>query len=224
MSGEQGAYVRFPAADLLGILALEATRAGAIVVGEDLGTVPDEVPPALQAWGILSSDVLYFERERDGGFTPASAYHEEALTTANTHDMATIAAWWDGEDIALRERVGLINAAGARRERDERARERGELVRRLVEAGALPSDREHDLGDVEIRAAVHRFLCATPAALVGISLDDLAGEREPVNVPAVPLDRYPSWTRRHTLSLPQLRASREVTQVLAGCQHRGGRA
>jgi 4-alpha-glucanotransferase len=220
MSGEQGAYVRFPASDLLGILALEATRAGAIVVGEDLGTVPEEVPPALRAWGVLSSDVLYFEREPGGGFAPASGYAEDALTTANTHDMPTIAAWWEGDDIALRERVGLIDAEGARRERDARADERRWLVRRLAEAGALDRESDDDLGAAAIRAAVHRFLCRTPAALVGISLDDLALEREPVNVPGVPLDRYPSWTRRLTLSLPQLRDSREVHDALAGCDGR----
>jgi 4-alpha-glucanotransferase len=222
MTGEQGAYIRFPAADLLGILALEATRAGALVVGEDLGTVPPEVPPAMREWGLLSSDVLYFERDDEGGFKPADSYDAEALTTANTHDMATLTGWWEGTDIAIRRSVGLIGDDEKEAEaRAERERERAALCERLAAEGIIPSSNA-ELSSVDLRAAVHELLCRTNAALVGFSLDDLAGERDPVNVPGVSADVYPSWTRRMTPSLPQLRASRTAAAVLR-CEERRAR-
>ncbi|HEX8453563.1 MAG TPA: 4-alpha-glucanotransferase [Longimicrobium sp.] len=100
-AGKDGAYVSFPVEDLLGILALEAHRHRALVVGEDLGTVPPEVPPVLRRWGVLSSRVFYFEREGDE-FRPAAEYEPMSLATANTHDMPTLAGFWRGRDIEVK--------------------------------------------------------------------------------------------------------------------------
>jgi 4-alpha-glucanotransferase len=201
-SGTEGAYVRFPADDLLGILALESVRHRALIVGEDLGTVPPEVPPALEKWAILSSKVLYFEREGETDFRPASAYQPRALATANTHDMPTLAGFRVGRDIELKVQVGLMEPEEAEEERRKRQREVEALTRRLVDDGILPHG--HVPSDAELRGAVHEFLCRTPSALVGLSLDDVAGEREPVNIPGVGGDRFPSWTRRMQLSLEEL--------------------
>lgn len=199
MRGDAGAYVRFPAEDLLGILALEAHRHRAIVVGEDLGTVPPEVPPALRRWGVLSSRVLYFEREGDD-FRPASSYEPVALATANTHDMPTLAGFWAGRDIDLRREVGMIASEGEEREaRQARDQERRALLRTLAAEGLLGATTEPE-SQAELRGAVHAFLCRTPSALVGLNLDDVVGEAEPVNLPGVPPDRFSSWTRK--LSTP----------------------
>ena len=220
--GKDGAYVRFPSEDLLGILALESTRANAMVVGEDLGTVPPDVPPALERWQILSSKVLYFEREGDGGFKPSATYEKRSLATANTHDMPTIAGYWAGRDIALRETVGMMTTPEEReRAENQRRHERWMLAQRLTAEGLLP--RMNDVpSDLELRRAVHEFLCRSPAALVGFSLDDLVGEVEPVNVPGVGADRFKSWTRRLTPTLEEITSDPTVRYAM-GCSRRGAR-
>ena len=212
--GSEGAYVRFPSEDLLGILALEATRANALVVGEDLGTVPPDVPPAMEQWGLLSSKVLYFERDRRGGFRRANDYAPMALATANTHDMATLAGFWRGRDIELRREVDLIpDAKSEKAERGVRVNDKAALVRLLRDEGTLPANETPER-DVALRAAVHAFLRRTPSWLVGLSLDDLVGEVEPVNVPGVGPDTHPSWTRRLGLPLERFRETRDVRRAL----------
>jgi len=210
-SGREGAYVRYPAEDLLGILALESRRHGAVVVGEDLGTVPAEVPPALERWGILSSSVMMFMRGDGGSFLPAHRYPRRALATATTHDMAPLGGFWSGTDIGLRVELGLSPAEDEPRLRDERVRERETLLHRLREEGVDEVSGESPAeGGVALRAAVHAFVSRTPAALVGFSLDDLAGEEAPVNVPGVPPDRFPSWTKRMRMTVEAMRESGAV--------------
>jgi hypothetical protein len=161
MPGSQGAYVRFPADDLLGILLLEARRHDAVVVGEDLGTVPPEVPPALRGRGILSSRVFYFER--DGmSYRPSAGYEPAALATANTHDLPPIAGYWAGRDIQLRRAVGAIDSdEAADREWQARHAARQGILDRLAAEGELPTP-DAPADPAELRGAVHQFLCRTP--------------------------------------------------------------
>lgn len=217
MSGMEGAYVRFPTADLLGILALEATRADALIVGEDLGTVPPEVPATLREWQILGTKVLYFERKEDGGFRSASEYEELALTVADTHDHVPLAGFWQGRDIELRHSTGLCSAEVAQRDLEQRATEREALADRLRRDGGL-TEAEPDAQAI-VRAA-HRFLCATPSLMVALSLEDVAGETEPVNVPGVDHDKYPSWTRRLSRSIEALAADPAATERIDACGSR----
>ena len=203
MTGAEGAYVRFPTDDLLGILALESTRARALVVGEDLGTVPPEVPPLLERWRLLSSKVLYFERDEKEGFRGADAYPVEALATANTHDMPSLAGFWKARDLEVKRKVGLLEGdEDERKARETRDTEKRQLVERLVAEGLLPAGKEPE--GAALRGAVHELLCRTPSALVGFSLDDIVGEAEPVNVPGVGADKFPSWTRRLAMPIEQL--------------------
>jgi 4-alpha-glucanotransferase len=210
-TGRDGAYVRFPAGDLLGILALESVRHDALVVGEDLGTVPEDVPPALKKWGILSSKVLYFERDRRG-FKPAKRYPRQALATANTHDMPTLAGFWTERDIELRAKVGLLPKAHVPKAIDQRTREKAELLRLLKLAP--PPHYEENHFPRKLTAAVHEFLCATPSDLVGLSFDDLIGEVDPVNVPGVGPDKYPSWRRRTRMTMEEASWSFEVDDAI----------
>lgn len=218
-TGVDGAYVRFPAADLLGILALESVRHDAIVVGEDLGTVPKEVPPALRKWGILSSKVLYFERDARG-FRAARRYPALALATANTHDMPTLAGFWTERDIELRAQVGLLPRAEVARATRDRGREKRELLKAVKLAP--PHHFEESHFPRALAGAVHAFLCSTPAELVGLSFDDLIGEREPVNVPGVGPDKYPSWRRRTRMTIEEVAWSFEVDDAIR-CQRRRAR-
>lgn len=193
-----GAYVRYPTDDLLGILALESARHRALVIGEDLGTVPPEVPGILESRGILSSKVLEFERDERGDFKPSRGYPSLSLATVNTHDMAPFAGFWSGRDIAIRNDVGLFaDDESVERARATRDREKASLIGLLAAESVLPSAQEPS-SNADLRAAVHAFLARSPARLVGIALDDVAGETEPVNVPGVTGERYASWTRKMT--------------------------
>jgi len=219
----EGAYVRFPARALLRVAAQESRRAGALLVGEDLGTVPPQVAPTLARFGVLSSRVLLFERERGGRFKPASRWSDRALATANTHDLPTLRAWLGVDDVALRARLGLIPAAAARAAAErERAADREALGRRLVRDGHLAGDPA-DADWPAWARAVHAFLCATPSPLVGLALDDLAGEVEPVNVPGVGPETWPSWTRRMATALEALGDRPEFAEALSGAAARGAR-
>jgi len=216
-TGQHGAYVRFPAKELLGILALESVRHDALVVGEDLGTVPAEVPPALKKWGILSSKVLYFERERNGAFKAAKRYPPLSLATANTHDMPTLAGFWTEHDVELRARVGLIPPTQTARARRERKEDKQALLRALKLKPPQHFEEAHF--PRRLTGAVHDFLCSTPADLVGLSLDDLLGEVDPVNVPGVGGDKYPSWRRRTRMTMEEVSWSFEVDDAIR-CKRR----
>jgi 4-alpha-glucanotransferase len=203
-SARDGAYVRYPAEVLLAVLAVEADRRGAVIVGEDLGTVPRGLPARLHQRGILSTRVLYFERDRGGAFRPAARYSRRALVTATTHDHPPLAGYWQGRDLELRRAAGNIpdERALATAQR-RRVAERAALRRRLVAEGGL-APTTVDPSPPELAGAVHTFLARTPAPLVGIALDDLTGEAEPVNLPGIGSDRYRGWTRRLGVPLEAL--------------------
>jgi len=165
---------------------------------------------------VLSSKVMMFERDASGGFKAASKYPRLSLATANTHDMASIAGFSQARDLALRAEVGLAAADYTpERARQQREAEIEALVKRLAQAKLLPRPKV-PLNAADLRGAVHAFLSRTPAALVGLALDDLTGEVDPVNIPGVESDRYPCWTRKMRMSLEQIPASADVHAALRG--------
>jgi 4-alpha-glucanotransferase len=190
----EGAYLRFPVADMLRIVAAESVRARAIVIGEDLGTVPDGYGETLAAHGLYGIRVLFFEREGTG-FAPPSRYAAHATATSTTHDLATVAGWWEGEDVPLRGGLGLLMPGETEEQaREARWHERQALWHALVEHGGAqgeaPARAEHQLG-----TAVARFLGATPSPLVLLPLEDATMTREQPNLPGT-VTQHPNWRRR----------------------------
>ncbi|MGH9895652.1 MAG: 4-alpha-glucanotransferase, partial [bacterium] len=205
-----GAYVRYPAEDLLGILALESVRHQTVIVGEDLGTVPDWVRERLAASGVLSSRVFYFERTGDGECKAPQAYPDQAVAVVTTHDLPTLTGFWAAEDIQVRGRLGLYPDDTARRLAWEERRQVKEGVLRALKAqGLLPDGLTEELSTVpnmtpELCHAIHLYLARTPCWMVVATLDDLLGELAQTNLPGT-IDSYPNWSRKTTRSLEELR-------------------
>ncbi|MGV9573577.1 4-alpha-glucanotransferase, partial [Streptomyces nigra] len=161
----EGTYVRYDAEAMLAVLVLEASRAGAVVIGEDLGTVEPGVRERLRARGVLGTSVLWFERdwEGDGRPLPPQSWRADCLATATTHDLPPTAARLTGEHVELRDRLGL-SARPLAEERAEAAADTAEW--RDVLSGLGLTDGEGG-EEADIRA-VHRFLLRTPARMVGV--------------------------------------------------------
>ncbi|MGW2687939.1 4-alpha-glucanotransferase [Streptomyces sp. NPDC001414] len=215
----EGTYVRYDAEAMLALLALEATRAGALVIGEDLGTVEPGVREALQRRGVLGTSVLWFERDWDGDGRPLApeSWRADCLATATTHDLPPTAARLTGEHVELRDRLGLLTRPVAE-ERAEAAADTAEWLAVLTRLGLLAA---RDAGDeeAEIRA-VHRFLLRTPARMVGVWLPDTVGDRRPQNLPGT-WDQYPNWrlpiadATGRPVTLEELTAVPRVRELLA---------
>jgi (1->4)-alpha-D-glucan 1-alpha-D-glucosylmutase len=201
-----GAYVHYPFEDLVGIVALESHRNRCMVIGEDLGTVPDEVRAMLARAGILSYRVLFFERQHSGDFKPPAEYPADALVTAATHDLPTLAAYWEGRDLVLRHELGLFPTEAAR-ETQVRARvqDRARLLLALEHEGLLPEGATVDpLSLPEMTSALLRqlqsFLARSPARLLVVQLEDVLGTRDQVNFPGT-TGEHPNWRRKLPLAL-----------------------
>lgn len=184
-----GAYVHYPFDDLLGLVALESVRNRCLVVGEDLGTVPEGFRAALNGRGIFSYEVLYFARDRRG-FKPPRRWPKEALAAVSTHDLPPLQAFWTGADLDLRKDLSLYpDDAAVERERTERAAARRDLAAALRAEGLAAS------GDAAPVDAVHRFLARSASRLVMAQIEDLVGQVEPVNVPGT-VTEHPNWRRK----------------------------
>ncbi len=209
-----GGYVSYPTEDLFGILALESRRSGTVIIAEDLGTIPSGFRELLGQRRTLRSHVLYFERGADGSFLPASNYAADALASANTHDLATLAGFWSGVDLERRRKIGLIaDDAELESAREGRELERRALCARLEAEGICDAERSPD-GYPQLAAAVHDFMARTPSRLVSASLDDLTGETLSVNIPASTLPEQANWCRRMKASVETLETDPDVNQAL----------
>ena len=187
-----GAYLYYPVDDLLRLLTLESHRHQAIVLGEDLGTVPDGLREKLIARDILGMRVLLFEQDNTH-FKPTLDWPDNALATTSTHDLPTLNGWWHGRDIDWNARLGLTDANGEIEWRQHRQREREGLRRVLAED---PQNfREESIETDQVLDASVRFLGHTRAPLVLLPLEDALGIDEQANFPGT-IDSHPNWRRR----------------------------
>lgn len=196
---EQGAYLKYPLNDLLRLIALEAWRHKAIVIGENLGTVPEGFNDSMEQTGILGTSVLWFERKNDSADAQAPAFLAPAfwpahtVATPTTHDLPTISGWWQERDLDWRCKLGLIAAHETEEAlRAQRAQSRTQLWQALRATGCVQEQAVPQRPPV---TAVLDFIARTPAPLCLVPVEDLLGLREQANLPGT-INIHPNWMRR----------------------------
>ncbi|MEP7261648.1 MAG: malto-oligosyltrehalose synthase, partial [Usitatibacter sp.] len=214
---DQGAYVSYPAEDLLGIVALESHRNRCLVIGEDLGTVSDELRKQLADAEILSYRLLMFERD-NGRFKAPAEYPRRALVAWGTHDLPTFTGWWQEEDLRTRAALGLFDEEALKRECAARAEDRRHLLEALVKEGLADAGTPaQGKASMMLRDAVHEFVARAPAAVMVAQMEDVLGVVDQPNLPGT-IEQYPNW--QHKLPVPveswgRDERFRSVTRLLA---------
>ena len=189
LTPDQGTYVRYDHVATVGVLARAAIEAGVPVIGEDLGTVDPWIRDYLAGHGVLGTSMLWFERRGDGTPLPPGEWRRHSLATVGTHDMPPAAAFLTGEHVELRASLGVL-ARSVEDERAEADATRSAWRAALAAEGLLPSGGHPSLTEQVV--ALYAYLARTPALLIGVSLPDAVGQRQPQNVPGT-MDEYPNW-------------------------------
>ncbi|MFK0235988.1 4-alpha-glucanotransferase [Streptomyces vinaceus] len=218
----EGTYVSYDGEAMLAVLVLEAHRAGALVIGEDLGTVEPRVREALARRGVLGTSVLWFERDWAGDGRPLApgAWRADCLATATTHDLPPTAAKLAGAHVELRDRLGLLT----RPLEQERAEDAADTAQWLDVLEGLGLDTK---GEEAAVRALYAFLLRTPARMVGVWLPDAVGDRRPQNLPGT-WDQYPNWrlpladSAGRPLTLEALAASPRANALLGAVREGAG--
>jgi 4-alpha-glucanotransferase len=195
----EGTYIRFPLEAMLAVIAQEAVEARCLVIGEDLGTVPEGFRDVMADWGLWTYRVTMFERGDNGEFLPPPAYPERALVAFNTHDLATFAGWLAGHDLAVKQAIGVDPGEDAQARED---------ARHALGAALAHCGLRHDLAF----AAVIRFMARTPSRLLVISAEDVLAVLDQPNVPGT-IDEHPNWRRKLPLDLQEIARSASLHAV-----------
>jgi len=228
----EGGYVRYPFEDLVGIVALESHRNRCMVIGEDLGTVPDDVRATLARVGILSYRVLLFERQHSGEFKRPAEYPADALVTATTHDLPTLAGYWEGRDLALRQELNLYPSEEVgQAQRQARTQDRARLLRALAHEGLLPEGASAEpVSPLQMTSTllirIHEFLARSGARVLVVQPEDVLAMREQMNLPGT-TSEYPNWRRKLPLALerwPEHECYAELARTLAALRPRNDAA
>ena len=195
----RGAYLRFPFDDMLAVVAEESRRWKCIAVGEDLGTVPENLRPTLAAWGVWSYLVTLFERNWDGSFRRPADYPHRAVATFNTHDLPTFAGWMTGHDLRTKRAIGVD--PGETDEERQRSRE-------ALDAAVKAHNGTQHAGFENVVA----FLAATPTRLVSLAIEDVFGIADQINVPGT-VAEYPNWRRRWPVALEDIASDQRLLRI-----------
>ena len=223
-----GVYVRDYADDLLQVLALESVRNELVIIGEDLGTVSHGVRESLAAMGVLSYRLLYFERESESQFRLPGDYPAQALVSTTTHDLPTIAGYWQNRDIHLRREAGLITSdEGFDSELRARTVSKQGILDALFATGLIPESFSRDVAQYpeltgELHNAIIGFLASTPSMLLTVNQEDLTKDIEQQNLPGT-VHQHPNWRRKMRMTLEELMAQTDYAQMLRNWIERTGR-
>ena len=225
----EGAYVAYPFDDLLGIVALESRRNRCMVIGEDLGTVPEGLREQLAQAGVLSYRLFLFERDQAGAFKPPTDYPRQALVAVATHDLPTLRGFWKGADLDLRAALDLFPDE-AQRDRllIGRSEERARFLVALEREQLLPADASvHPISVPDITPALaeamHAFLARTPSQVLTLRPEDVLGVVDQPNLPGTHDDQHPNWRRRLPLAIEDWPEDARFAGVAAAIrQERGG--
>ena len=212
----EGGYVHYPLELLLDVLAEESQVRQCLIVGEDLGTVPEAIRVTLPARAVHSYKVALFERVDGDAFRAPRDYQAGALAVLATHDLPTLHGWWEAEDIDLRDRLQLYPSDTVRDAlRWDRGVDKWRFLEALRAEGIAPASPVDGAGPFtpELNAALHRFLGRTRSALAAVQVEDLAMEVDPVNVPGTDRE-HPNWCRRLQREVGELFTAAEPVAVL----------
>ncbi len=196
-----GAYVHYDAEVMFAILALESRRNRCVIIGEDLGTVPDEARHLLNRYQVFSYKVMYFSKGWNG-FQLPEEYPEQAITVISTHDVVPLAGYWTGKDLDTMFKLGTLpDAAAFQTALDERERDKADLLDKLKETGCLGADVQMPAkADETLLAALHKYGALSRSKLYAVQLENLLGVIDNLNVPGV-TEGYPNWAQKMPVSL-----------------------
>jgi len=226
----EGAYVYYDLDALMGILALESQRHQCLVIGEDLGTVPEAIRRVMPDYGVYSYRVFYFEHGPHGAPRRPDEYPEQALVAVSTHDLAPLASFWKASDIELRDRLTLYPDEGIRNETlDARMRQRRAIIDALRDADLLPAESGHRNGEAEpitpaLAEAIQVYLAGSRSRLMVVQPEDWLSMEDPVNVPGTS-NEHANWRRKLNAGLGQWLesdSSRALAQRLTRARRGGG--
>lgn len=218
-TADKGAYVYYQAQDILNLLALESVRNKCLVIGEDLGTLPEGIDVLLKDAGIYSYKVFFFERAQDGGYIAPEHYEKQAMATLSTHDMATVKGFWNCNDLSLGRELGLYPDQQAF---DALLTDRSHCKQRILDSlhglGSLADDFPRNATQMEmdqtLNFALQKHLAKGTSALLSLQLEDFLEMDQPVNVPGTS-DEYRNWQRKLSQNIEQLFANQQVKKLLA---------
>ena len=219
MDATRGTYVLDNADDLIRIVALESVRQRVIIVGEDLGTVEPSVRETLARFGMLSYRLLYFEKDEHEKFRRPAAFPAQALVSATTHDLPTLAGFWIHEDIDARHRAGILpDEQSYLRQLAARSIEKQKMLDALFAEGLLPDWYPRSAAEIpeltgELHNAIIGFLASTPSVLLQINQEDLTKERAQQNLPGT-TSQYPNWGRKMQFRLDELYSRKQATDFV----------
>lgn len=216
-TAQEGTYVYYPVDDLLAILALESHLNQCSIIGEDLGTVPEDIVGKLQQNGIHSYKVFFFEQAQDGGFYSPQHYVEQAMATLTTHDMPTLIGYWHCKDLELGQQLGLYQGEDLIKSLyDARANDKQQILNTLHGHGSIPEHLSKDAMQLgmsqELNYGLQVHLAKGSAALLSLQLEDWLQMDMPVNIPGTS-DEYPNWRRKLSMTLEQLFSLNDINHL-----------